>query len=534
MAFTNDEIKIITERGFEGVEFPIICTPVNRVRPSGATTGYFYVAELPTQNIIFLGSYAGFIASPQTIPVTKLWASPVTYVQSGKALNGANNIRYSMSPIGTNEGQLIMIYYYADDTLLNISEFYISVTTSMRVGNFNISPDEPIYLNFVYNNYDGTIYPCITCSYISTLVGDTSRYDNVCILGSRRSFQDTNQPWEGWIHQSNSEWYSIESQVPETTEGGGGGGFYRPSDTIGFSGLPLLDIVNFGFVSLYKMGEQNMRDLANYLWSDNFFDNIVKNWQSPFDNIISIGFVPLNTELGGASTEIKIGNINTGVTGIKLSNSMIEKDFGRINFKEIYNNFADYAPFTRLKIYMPSIGVKDLNPDDYMDGAMHLMCYIDCLSGTCVYQLKSIRHGREHVVDCYTGNVLTPIPITGRNFIDAYKSVINGLSSVASGNLGGVLNAELNFLKPTYEKTGSVSGASTRYSVHTPYVFFDTPQFRQPKYFREQHGYVSHQTKRLGDCTGYNEILYIDIDDLTAIDSEKNEILSLLKSGVYV
>ena len=46
---------------------------------------------------------------------------------------------------------------------------------------------------------------------------------------------------------------------------------------------------------------------------------------------------------------------------------LYEKDFGQINLQELYRNFADYAPYTKLRIYLPGAGVRELNPDDYMD-----------------------------------------------------------------------------------------------------------------------------------------------------------------------
>ena len=179
-----------------------------------------------------------------------------------------------------------------------------------------------------------------------------------------------------------------------------------------------------------------------------------------------------------------------------------------------------------------------------MDGSLHLMAYIDIFSGTTVFQLMSIRHGRSHVVDCYEGNLLTEIPITGRNFIDAYKAVINGIASagsgVVSGSVSGAMGASANIVssaldvKPTYEKTGAITGSATRISPHIPYVFFDTPQLRQPNRFREEHGYVSNLTKTLGESRGYNEVKYIDLSSLEALDTEKAELLNLLQTGVYV
>ena len=349
-------------------------------------------------------------------------------------------------------------------------------------------------------------------------------------------------------------------------EGGGGGGFYRPSDTDWFSPLPSLNVLSFGFISQYKLGQNAAISLSNYLWSDDFIDNIKKAWQSPFDNIISLAIMPLNAELPTTQANIKIGNLDSGIASDKLTVNLIKKNFGYINLKEMYKNFADYAPFTRLNLYLPAVGIKTVNPDDYMDGELHLEANIDTFSGTIVYQLGSVRHGKKHIVDHYEGSVVTQIPITGANFIDMYKNIISGIATVTSGAVMGsalavplakgasaasnamhtanqvnnaVNTAEsvstgiLN-IKPTYEKTGSVSGSAMRLSMQTPYLFFDTPQLKAPSAFRELHGYVSNQYEQLKNCKGFTSVKYMDMQNINLTDEEKTELKQILETGVYI
>lgn len=342
-----------------------------------------------------------------------------------------------------------------------------------------------------------------------------------------------NEPFLQWFEQNdNPEWFNPQTQVPELTEGGGGGSLFRNSVDIPVPPLPPFEICETDFIKMYNLTNAQLSDLGNYLWSTNFFDNIIKNWTSPFENIISLSIVPL-ISFQGKNEIIQIGNTSTGVSAKRLSLSRYEINMGRVNIKTMYNSFADFSPFQRLKIYLPYIGIRELNPDDYMRGSIEVVYQIDVFTGVCVAHLVAHKGGKNYVVDSYNGNLTMQIPITGANYMSAFQASLNGLVSNATGHfLSGAMQG-MN-IKPSYEKSGTLTGQNGRLGVKYPYIFFDTPQFKAPNGFRQNHGYISNLEKRLGDTNGYNEIAFIDLDDLTAIDSEKDEILSLLKSGVYV
>ena len=73
-----------------------------------------------------------------------------------------------------------------------------------------------------------------------------------------------------------------------------------------------------------------------------------------------------------------------------------------------------------------------------------------------------------------------------------------------------------------------------RLSVQRPYIFFDTPQLREPTNYRRLHGYVSNTYQRLGDCRGYTEVKYIDLSNIDLTDVEKQELDSILKAGILI
>lgn len=422
-SFTPEQKDIILNRGFQGAEGYAPLIPVNSHRIYFDGISFFEYDTVP-QQIYNIGDIVEW-SNGNIHKSAIFWVSAVT-AESEDYYNNSVEIAVTIGDDGNGKGTIRIQFANKDDTP-NISNYETTVTPQLPGGDFLYSGNCYLCLAFVDGELLFTVsYELITAlNYTPMRVVTTQGFTPVS-----PTQWVSNQPFLYWLEQNNSDYYDSESQVPPISEGGGGGGFYRPSDTNWFSGLPALDILNFGIVSQYQVAAADMIALARYLWSDNFIDNIKKAWASPFENIINLSFVPLNSEIVGSNTSIEIGNINTGVVSKRLTKSLYEKDFGSINLKELYNNFADYSPYTKLSAYLPGCGIKNLNPDDYMDGTIYLIGYIDLFSGTIVYQTGSVRHGKRHIVDHYEGNIQTSIPITGANYFSAYQSTKIGRAHV--------------------------------------------------------------------------------------------------------
>lgn len=558
-SFTPEQKNIILNRGFQGAEgyTPLIPVESREIRFDGFI---FNEYDATPQQIYDIGDIVEW-CNGNINKSAIFWVSAVT-AESDDYYNGSVEIAVTIGHDGNGNGTILIQFADENDTP-NASRYYGQVSTTDSQGNFLYSGHCYLCLAFWRGELLFTVsYELITALHYTPIRVVTN--NGFAVVNASQWV--SNQPFLYWLEQNNSDYYDSESQVPPISEGGGGGGFYRNSDTDWFSPLPTLNVLSYGFISQYKLGQNAAISLSNYLWSDNFIDNIKKAWQSPFDNIISLAIVPLNAELPTTQANIKIGNLDSGIASDKLTINLVKKNFGYINLKEMYNNFADYAPFTRLNLYLPAVGIKTVNPDDYMDGELHLEANIDTFSGTIVYQLGSVRHGKKHIVDHYEGSIVTQIPITGASFIDMYKNIISGIATVTSGammgsalavpltkgasaaskamhvanqanniiNTGAATSSGILNIKPTYEKTGSVSGSAMRLSMQTPYLFFDTPQLKAASAFRELHGYVSNQYEQLKNCTGFTSVKYMDLRNIDLTDDEKSELEDILTSGVYI
>lgn len=344
--------------------------------------------------------------------------------------------------------------------------------------------------------------------------------------------------------------YADSGQIAPTGGEEGGGGFYdRPDEEIPIPSLPSISVCDTGFISLYVMSTAEMRALGNFLWSNSFTDNILKNFMSPFDNIVSLQMIPF-TPLGNTQN-VKIGNIDTGVSGDKLSTSFYEVDCGVKYCSEFYKTFADYAPYTKVHIFLPYCGIFEINPDDIFNpndqvgGGIKVIYHIDIFSGSCVAFVQCNSGGNWHVLQQHAGNISAQFPITGANFASVFIGAINAIGSVMGGAAGGAMgvlgggisgmNSIMN-AKPEFQRSGGVTSVSGIMGIQYPYLIYSTPQYIVAENFRDVKGHVSNLKCTVSSCTGFLQAT-ADNSELTGIGCTAYEldlIRNLLAEGIYI
>lgn len=332
--------------------------------------------------------------------------------------------------------------------------------------------------------------------------------------------------------QFDGVYYDPEQAVPTGGSDGGGGLFSRPDEEIPIPSLPALSLCDTNFISIYKVDSSELADLANFLWSSSFFDNIIKNWTSPMENIISLGII--NYPLAGSLQNVVIGNMNSGIQGEKLATTFFEVDCGNKNIEAYYKNFADYD--TGIQIMLPYIGAVRLDASDCMRGVINVVYHFDVFTGSCTAYIRCRTAGAWHVLHQYNGQIKVELPITGRSFIEAYKSILNVVGAATSGNVLGVVSSASD-IKPTYQRSGNAGGTSGYMGVQYPYIIYSTPQLIEADKFRQIKGYVSNLKVNISDLSGFVSASIDNVDMIgfdTATDDEVERIKTLLAEGIYI
>lgn len=341
--------------------------------------------------------------------------------------------------------------------------------------------------------------------------------------------------------------------------GDGGGGYIRRSEPIPVPGLPTGGSVATGSIKSFLVSPAIITALFRRLWDNNLFDIIT--WQKiieePLDSIVSLICVPVTPTAGGSGS-IQLGNIDTQVAAPVITDQYVQVNAGSVLVPEYWGSALDYSPYTKIQIFIPGVGVRDLKPEDVIKQTLSVVYNFDVLTGNFVAHVKC----GMSVLYKYPGNMKATIPITSRIY-SALEAVMKGagqaVNSYATGAMtaesrpdatvqsvdaaatraaaGAAISAAINVAmsKVNIQRSGDISGSTGLLDDFTPYLIIHRPIQSLAKDFRMFKGYPSNISAVLGSLSGYTEVEYAHLENINgATDAELIEIENKLKGGVLI
>ena len=350
---------------------------------------------------------------------------------------------------------------------------------------------------------------------------------------------------------------SGQSTGPDSTEEGGWGDFNDGTDNISLPGVPELSALSAGFVNMYNPTSAQLQVLVNALWSNDLSQIFWKMLTSPMESLVSLQIFPVAPTVTASPVNIVMGNVTlqdqsttpiTFATAPALTNQYKVIDCGSLNMNEYWGSALDYSPYSKAEIFLPYIGVKEIDINDVMAATLYLQYIVDFLTGTCTAQLQCVK--AQHMdfsapLYHWQGNMAMAIPATASDMSQLITSIASTLVSagltVATGGSGAVLAAgvaggALNMANahPRIEKGGTIAMTAGALDNQTPFIILTRPIQSKPANFQGYKGWPSNITAEIGSLTGYTEIEYIHVEIDSATDEEKSEIERLLKEGVII
>lgn len=474
----------------------------------------------------------------------------------GQLFNGIINVEQTCQALNVNEykdfglpsGYKIRITKTASDRyssgLYDSNNTYVSGTELL--GFFANS-----YLT--YQKYEKTDH---SASYVGKAVFNTQTNK----MTVYRPYEEEQPAFDfEWI--TTDDPYGIADPIDEGE--GGYGEFDYSSDDDTFPGLPTTSLTKAGFVNLFKLDETGIESLANYLWSGLFdIATYIKLFSDPMDCILSLGLVPVDPP---ASTPlyIVVGNHATTVQAPRINSNWYELDCGSVTIEgsKYSNSFMDYSPYSKAELYLPYVGTVGLDIDEIMDSTVAIKYHIDLLSGSCVayvkvtknYNYKGASHTHSNIMYQFSGNVLMNIPITSQNFTQILQAVIGAVAVGVSGGASGAVTAGSGEaagamtgehaaaaigataqMKAPVTRSGNCSSACGILGTQKPKLMFTMPKIAYAEDMNKERGYPTYMRKTLSSLSG-SGFCKIDLAHLKGIpctDSERDEIIRLLESGV--
>lgn len=293
--------------------------------------------------------------------------------------------------------------------------------------------------------------------------------------------------------------------------------------------------------AIYNPTLSQINSFGAWLWSDNFVDQIKKLFNDPMQAIIGLHKVYAPPATGGSQT-IKVGYLDSGVSARVVSNQYTTIDCGTVRLSEQFHNVFDYSPYTEVNLYLPFIGIVNINVADVMRASIHIVYHVDVLSGACLAEVKVTRDSAGGTLYQYAGNASVTLPISSGSYmgiVSAVAGVAGGIAgTIASGgsalpllasSAGAMFNAHTQV-----EHSGGFSGNAGAMGGKIPYLIISRPQTEMADGFENYIGYPSNFTSTIGSCNGFVKVLECHLENINATNSELNEIDSILKEGVIL
>lgn len=326
--------------------------------------------------------------------------------------------------------------------------------------------------------------------------------------------------------------------------------------SVGVPGFPGVTATSSGVIGLFAPSASQMQLLADYMWTDfggtgttteDILKEIVqalkRSISNPLDYVIGLNIVPsAGLSIGGSST-IRFGYVNSNVSMPRLTNQYFTVDCGSLSFDAICGDtFLDYAPYSKFSIYLPYIGVKDVDANDFVGHTISVLYRGDVVTGgVTAYILKD-----GSVMYQYSGCCALNVPLTadgwGSTIAGAVQiatsivagGIAGGAAGVAAGAANGAANVAANpsLLSPQVMRSGAVSGGAGCMAVQYPFVIREAVRFHSTAGFNSVSGYPSYYYKSLSSVHGFTTCLDVHLTNIPGTQGEIVEIEKMLKEGV--
>ena len=360
--------------------------------------------------------------------------------------------------------------------------------------------------------------------------------------------------------------------------------FGPPNEPAGGSGsLPLNDepvgrptlnnnknAINTGFTRMYWLDDASaLNDFASWMSDpDRIWDKI---WETdPLQGIIEVALCPVfffNRQNDFFHTTIKIFGQDTEIAAERLSSQFFRLECGTYTFEtQCGDTYLDYAPYTTIKIFLPYIGIVELNTNDVMKREIKLEYTFDILWGVCIAHIYVKNDDDEWTLHYERhGQYLINIPITKADRGQEAAAIKQAISFIATGFgaaggyalgggnvsdmtpnaaagtgagiVGGTVSTAMNVMSSHPQinySDGSAGGLSGYMGIDEPFIMIEHVITARPEHDELYKGMPCYITGDVGDFKNYNKFVDVHLEGIPCTSKEQDEIYKWLTNGVII
>lgn len=291
--------------------------------------------------------------------------------------------------------------------------------------------------------------------------------------------------------------------------------------------------------AVYNPTQAELNSFGAWLWSSNFIDQILKLFNNPMQSIIGVHKIFATPPTSG-SASIKVGYLDSGVSSNVVGAQYTTINCGSVSVREQFGNVFDYED-TQVRLYLPFIGIVQLDTADVMRGAVSVVYHVDVITGACLAEVKVTRDGGGGTLYQFSGDAAVRYPISSGSYMGVVSGVLGVVGGIASGIMSGgatlpmaagAIAGGLSGAKTQVQHSGSFAGNAGAMGGKKPYLIIERPQTAVADGYGAYQGKGANNIASVGAMSGYFKMTDIHTANINgASESEIASIVQTLESG---
>lgn len=346
----------------------------------------------------------------------------------------------------------------------------------------------------------------------------------------------------GDLHQDDTHISDPESTIPE--------GIDTPGTVSGS-----------GVLSVFTPSWSQLQIFTSELLSNSVLSAIHNYFTTnPMDGIFGLHMLPYSGFASATTANPRIGTHNFASILTLAAKEFMTVDYGTINVPFVYNGFENYAPLSDAKIFLPFLGMKDIDINIIQGCNINLKYIVSLTTGDIYAYLYAqwasswgngdTTKGVNHLIYHWQGNCAATIPLShldNTNYISGAMQVAGGITSLVTGaatanpaaiasGIGATAAAASEFGRTSLITSGNLSGMAAFMGCREPYLLLSRPIIAFSDAYNHYLGQRSNAVQAIGQLRPgtFTKMINIDLSGVGATDDELAEIDSILKGGFYV
>lgn len=300
----------------------------------------------------------------------------------------------------------------------------------------------------------------------------------------------------------------------------------------------------------YKMTSARLQNLGNKLWTQSYFD-VLKVQSNPIENIIACRWYPMSITTVTADQDVVVGDVNTGVKG-DVVGTTYRKTIGTYKYTGTitsngktftFPGYLGYSPFTTIKLYLPYVGVIQLDATEIYNRTLSIEYIVDLITGDLIVFLKL--NGFPYMN--LSGKMGVDIPLSGTDRAQvqiasasrALTATIGAAGHLMSGDMLGGAGAAASGMMSMAGLDYSTQRVITHSSVCASYenraiiMEIQGPKAYKSDGYAKQHGFPSNIYTKITKGMGFIKVAKRSVINVAMSDTENRELEQILTSGCY-